>query len=101
FHCDAAQTLGRMAVNVESWQVDLLSLSGHKAYGPKGVGALYIREKRKAESLAPLCFGGGQEAGLRPGTLPVPSIVGLGMACALASQHKADEGYLLPSLRRN
>jgi cysteine desulfurase len=101
FHCDAAQALGRMNINVEQWQVDLLSLSGHKAYGPKGAGALYIREKRKADSLAPLCFGGGQEAGIRPGTLPVPNIVGLGMACALASQGRAEEVDRLQALRRD
>ncbi len=101
FHCDAAQALGRMAINVDEWQVDLLSLSGHKAYGPKGAGALYIREKRKAGSLTPLCFGGGQEAGIRPGTLPVPGIVGLGIACALASQRLSDEVGRLHALRRN
>ena len=101
FHCDAAQALGRMAINVDEWQVDLMSLSGHKAYGPKGAGVLYIREKRKAESLTPLCFGGGQEAGLRPGTLPVPNIIGLGMACSLASQRLADEVDRLHALRRN
>jgi len=99
FHCDAAQALGRMAINAERWKVDLLSLSAHKAYGPKGTGALYIREKRKVESLSPLCFGGGQEAGVRPGTLSVPNIVGLGMSCALASRQLMDEAGRLQALR--
>jgi cysteine desulfurase len=89
-----------MTINVEEWQADLLSLSGHKAYGPKGAGALYIREKRKAESLTPLFFGGGQEAGVRPGTLPVPNIVGLGMACAVALERLQEEADRLHALRR-
>ena len=101
FHCDAAQALGRMSVNVEDWQVDLLSLSGHKAYGPKGAGALYIREKRKAEIMVPLCFGGGQEAAVRPGTLPVQNIVGLGTACLLASKQLADDVHRLRTFRRD
>jgi cysteine desulfurase len=101
FHCDAAQALGRMPINVGQWNVDLLSLSAHKAYGPKGVGALYVREKRNAESLTPLCYGGGQESGIRPGTPAVPSIVGFGVACELASERLADDVDRLHSLRRD
>jgi cysteine desulfurase len=101
FHCDAAQCLGRMPINVSQWGVDLLSVSAHKAYGPKGVGALFVREKRKAEILAPLCYGGGQESGLRPGTLAVPNIVGFGAACELASQRLAADSSRLHSLRRD
>ncbi len=101
FHCDAAQCLGRMPINVSQWGVDLLSLSAHKAYGPKGVGALFVREKRKTEILAPLCYGGGQEAGLRPGTLAVPNIVGFGAASELASQRLAADNSRLHSLRRD
>jgi cysteine desulfurase len=101
FHCDAAQCLGRMPINVSQWGVDLLSLSAHKAYGPKGVGALFVRERRKTEILAPLCYGGGQEAGLRPGTLAVPNIVGFGAASELASQKLAADSSRLHSLRRD
>jgi cysteine desulfurase len=101
FHCDAAQCLGRMPINVSQWGVDLLSLSAHKAYGPKGVGALFVRERRKTEILAPLCYGGGQESALRPGTLAVPSIVGFGTASELASQRLAADGSRLHSLRHD
>ncbi|MYA09811.1 MAG: cysteine desulfurase [Holophagales bacterium] len=81
FHTDATQAMGRIAVDVDDWQVDLLSLSGHKMYGPKGVGALFVRE---GTPIAPVFAGGGQEFGLRPGTVPVQLVVGLGEACALA-----------------
>jgi cysteine desulfurase len=99
FHCDAAQSLGRMLVDVDAWNVDLLSLSAHKAYGPKGIGALYVREGRRSRTLTPLCFGGGQEGGLRPGTLAVPTIVGFGTACSLACQNLDSEPARLRSLR--
>lgn len=99
FHCDAAQALGRIPVDVGQWNADLLSLSGHKAYGPKGVGALVIRERRKAEMVSPLAFGGGQEYGIRPGTLAVPNIVGFGAAAELASANQEDETSRLRSLR--
>jgi cysteine desulfurase len=101
FHCDAAQSLGRMPVNVSQWKVDLLSLSAHKAYGPKGAGALYVREKRNEETLTPLCYGGGQESGIRPGTLPVPNIVGFGAACELATQRLTGDSWRLHSLGRD
>jgi cysteine desulfurase len=101
FHCDAAQSLGRMPINVSEWKVDLLSLSAHKTYGPKGVGALYARERRNEETLTPLCFGGGQESGIRPGTLPVPNIVGFGAASELASLKLTADIGRLHSLRRD
>jgi cysteine desulfurase len=100
FHCDAAQSLGRMPIDVDSWKVDLLSLSAHKAYGPKGIGALFIREKRKSVALVPLSFGGGQESGIRPGTLAVPCIVGFGVACELATSNLQGETKRLCTLRK-
>jgi len=83
FHTDATQALGRIPVDVNAWHVDLLSLTGHKLYGPKGCGALYVRKKPKVQ-VHPLLVGGGQERGLRSGTTNVPGVVGLGAACALA-----------------
>ncbi len=85
FHVDAAQSVGRLELNVAQLPVDLLSLSAHKIYGPKGVGALYLRAGPKA-TLTPLVFGGGQESGLRPGTLPTHQIAGFGVACELAGE---------------
>jgi cysteine desulfurase len=84
FHIDAAQAAGRMALDVAAAQADLVSLSAHKMYGPKGIGALYVR-RRPRMRLAPLFSGGGQERGLRPGTLPVPMIVAMGEAARLAA----------------
>jgi cysteine desulfurase len=87
FHCDAVQALGRIPVDVAAWKVDLMSLSAHKMYGPKGVGALYIRRDRKPRlRLQPQAEGGGQEKGARSGTLNVPGIVGFGEAARLAAQ---------------
>ena len=87
FHCDAVQALGRIPIDVEAWGVDLLSVSAHKMYGPKGVGALYLRKERRPRlRLQPMLEGGGQEKGLRSGTLNVPGIVGLGEASRLAGQ---------------
>jgi cysteine desulfurase len=83
FHVDAAQSLGREPLDVSRLPVDLLSLSAHKIYGPKGIGALFVRAGSKAP-LTPLMFGGGQQSGLRPGTLPTHQIVGFGVACELA-----------------
>jgi cysteine desulfurase len=82
-HVDAAQSAGRLTLDVSRLAVDLLSLSGHKIYGPKGIGALFVRHAGKS-SLRPLMFGGGQEWGLRPGTLPTHQIAGFGTACELA-----------------
>ncbi|MBR0663196.1 aminotransferase class V-fold PLP-dependent enzyme [Roseomonas hellenica] len=89
FHTDAAQAAGRVPLDVNAIQADLLSLSGHKIYGPKGIGALYVRRRPRAR-IAPLLSGGGQERGLRSGTLPAPLVVGLGEAARIA----ASEGTL-------
>jgi cysteine desulfurase len=87
FHCDAVQALGRIPVDVDAWKVDFMSLSAHKMYGPKGVGALYVRRDRKPRlRLQPQAEGGGQEKGARSGTLNVPGIVGFGEAARLAAQ---------------
>lgn len=83
-HTDATQAVGKIAVNIEELDADLLSLSAHKFYGPKGVGALYVRRRSPHVRLEPILDGGGHERGLRSGTLPVPSVVGLGTACELA-----------------
>lgn len=84
FHTDAAQGCGRIPVDVAEIRADLLSISGHKLYGPKGIGALYVRRRPRVR-LAPLFSGGGQERGLRSGTLPAPLLVGLGEACRIAA----------------
>lgn len=97
FHCDCVQTAGRLPLAVEDLQVDLLSLSSHKLYGPQGAGALYITP---GLDLAPLLHGGGQEGGLRSGTQPVPAIVGFGVAAELAQQEMSAEIPRLRSLQR-
>jgi cysteine desulfurase len=84
FHIDAAQAAGRIPLDVAAIRADLLSISGHKLYGPKGIGALYLRRRPRVR-LAPLFSGGGQERGLRSGTLPAPLVVGLGEACRIAA----------------
>ena len=87
-HVDAAQTFGKLVPELRHHRIDLISASGHKIYGPKGVGVLVVRHRGKQKvPLTPLMFGGGQEHGLRPGTLPVPLIVGLGKAAELAGKH--------------
>ena len=88
FHTDAAQAAGRVPLDVQGMGIDLLSLSGHKIYGPKGVGALYVRRRPRVR-LAPLFSGGGQERGLRSGTLPAPLVVGFGEAARLAAAEMA------------
>lgn len=95
-HTDATQAVGKIPVDVRAWQVDLLSLSGHKMYGPKGVGALYVRA---GTALACQLDGGGHERGLRSGTLNVPGIVGLGAAAALAQAELAAESARIAALR--
>ncbi|XP_054640626.1 cysteine desulfurase, mitochondrial [Dunckerocampus dactyliophorus] len=85
FHTDAAQAVGKVPVNVADSKIDLMSISGHKIYGPKGVGALYVRRRPRVR-LEPLQNGGGQERGLRSGTVPTPLAVGLGAACSIAQQ---------------
>ncbi|MBM3981164.1 MAG: IscS subfamily cysteine desulfurase [Planctomycetes bacterium] len=91
FHTDAVQAVGKVPLDVEDMGIDLLSLSGHKIYGPKGIGALYVRKKDPRVRLEPQIDGGGHERGMRSGTLPVPLIVGLGAACELAKTEMADE----------
>ncbi len=98
FHTDVAQAVGKIPLDLTAWQVDLASLSGHKLYGPKGVGALFVRRRPRVR-LAPLFSGGGQERGLRSGTLAAPLIVGLGEACRLAAAEMAEEAARLAALR--
>ncbi|KAK7309131.1 hypothetical protein RJT34_05622 [Clitoria ternatea] len=83
FHTDAAQALGKIPIDVEKWNVSLMSLSGHKIYGPKGVGALYLRRRPRIR-VEPQMNGGGQERGIRSGTVPTPLVVGMGAACEVA-----------------
>jgi cysteine desulfurase len=99
FHSDAAQAAGKVPLDVDAMGIDLLSISGHKLYGPKGIGALYIRRRPRVR-LAPLIDGGGQERGFRSGTLPTPLCVGLGVACAIARDEMAAEAARLVELRR-
>jgi cysteine desulfurase len=96
-HCDAAQAYGKVPVDVEQDSIDLLSITAHKMYGPKGVGALYVRRRRAR--LAPQIDGGGHEGGMRSGTLNVPGIVGFGEAAAIAQREMAEEGARLAGLR--
>jgi cysteine desulfurase len=98
FHTDAAQGVGKIPLDVAAMGIDLMSISGHKIYGPKGVGALYVRRRPRVR-LAPLFSGGGQERGLRSGTLPAPLIVGLGEATRLAQAEMAAEAPRLAALR--
>ncbi len=98
FHTDAAQAFGKIPLDVEAMQIDLLSISGHKAYGPKGVGALYIRRKPRARIL-PLFSGGGQEQGLRSGTVPTPLAVGLGKAAEIAGQQMEADTQRMTRMR--
>jgi len=87
FHCDAAQMLGKMTIDVNEYKIDLMSMSSHKIYGPKGIGALYIRRRPRIR-LEPIMSGGGQERGLRSGTLPHSLCVGFGAACEIASKER-------------
>ena len=98
FHSDAAQAFGKIPLDVEAMQIDLLSISGHKVYGPKGVGVLYVRRRPRVR-LLPLIDGGGQERGLRSGTLPTPLCVGIGRAAAIAAAEMTDEAARLRQLR--
>ncbi len=99
FHTDAAQSAGLLPIDVEQMGIDLLSVSAHKMYGPKGVGALYVRSRYPKVTLAPQMHGGGHERGTRSGTLPVPLLVGFGEACQLALQERGDSASRIYSLR--
>src|SRR5206468_10571117 len=91
FHTDAVQAVGKLPLDVEEMGIDLLSLSAHKLYGPKGIGSLYVRKKDPRVRLEPQIDGGGHERGMRSGTLPVPLIVGLGKACDIARNEMSQE----------
>ena len=99
FHVDAVQAVGKISVNAEKDGIDLMSISAHKMYGPKGVGALYVRRKNPRVQLAAMIDGGGHERGMRSGTLNVPGIVGLGKACAICQAEMDAEGKRLARLR--
>lgn len=100
FHTDAAQAAGKIPIDVDAMKVDLLSLSGHKIYGPKGVGALYVRRRPRVRLEAQMA-GGGQERGLRSGTVPTPLVVGLGAACQVAAEEmEADARHVAALARR-
>lgn len=99
FHTDATQAVGKIPVDVDALGVDLLSLTAHKMYGPKGIGALYVRSNQPRVMLTPIIDGGGHERGMRSGTLNVPGIVGLGKACEIARGEMAAEAERLVHLR--
>ena len=96
FHVDAAQSYGKINIDVKKMNIDLLSISGHKIYGPKGIGALYINKKIK---INPILFGGNQEKSIRPGTLPIPLIVGLGKASEISRKTMSNESEYILELR--
>ena len=98
FHSDCAQAVGKIPLDVDEMNIDLMSLSGHKIYGPKGIGVLYVRRRPRVR-LTPLIDGGGQERGMRSGTLPTPLCVGLGEACAIAEREMAAEDARIRGLR--
>jgi cysteine desulfurase len=98
FHTDAAQAVGKIPLDVNAMNIDLMSLSAHKLYGPKGIGALYVRRRPRVR-LAPLIDGGGQEQGLRSGTLATPLCVAMGEACRLAGHEMADNARHLKTVR--
>src|SRR5262245_5081067 len=99
FHTDATQAVGKIPVDVERMGIDLLTCSAHKIYGPKGIGALYVRRRAPRVRIAPMIDGGGHERGTRSGTVPVPLAVGFGKAAELCGQLMADEGARLAGLR--
>ena len=99
FHVDAAQSIGKIPVDVTAMNIDLLSISAHKIYGPKGIGALFVRSGEPSLELRPQIDGGGHERGFRSGTLSTPLIVGFGLACELAGREMASEAVTLGRLR--
>ncbi len=99
FHCDAVQGFGKVPFDVQAMSVDLASVTGHKIYGPKGVGALFVRKRNPRVRLAAQMDGGGHERGMRSGTLNVPGIVGFGKACEIARTELEEEGRRLTALR--
>jgi cysteine desulfurase len=99
FHSDATQAVGKMPIDVQEMGIDLMSISAHKMYGPKGVGALYVRRKGPRVQASPIIDGGGHERGMRSGTLNVPGIVGLGKACEICAQEMPEESCRLAGLR--
>lgn len=99
FHTDATQAVGKIPINVDKMAIDLLSLTAHKIYGPKGVGALYVRGEKPRVKVMPMLDGGGHERGMRSGTLNVPGIVGLGIACELGQKEMGGEAERLMGLR--
>ncbi|MCG8421532.1 MAG: IscS subfamily cysteine desulfurase [Proteobacteria bacterium] len=98
FHCDAVQSVGKLPFDVNEMRVDLVSMSAHKMYGPKGIGALWVRRKPRVR-IDPIIDGGGHERGMRSGTLPVPNIVAFGQACELAKTEMAEETKRVRTLR--
>jgi cysteine desulfurase len=101
FHCDAAQAFGKVPIDVNADHIDLMSVSAHKMYGPKGAGALYVRLRNPRVQLAAQMDGGGHESGYRSGTLNVPAIVGFGEACAICAREMAEESERLLGLRES
>ncbi len=99
FHTDAVQAAGKIPFDVQAMDVDIASLSAHKMYGPKGVGAIYVRRRKPRVQLSAIIDGGGHERGMRSGTLNVPGIVGFGKACEIAQQEMAEEGERVGKLR--
>ncbi len=99
FHTDASQAVGKIPIDIKASHIDLLSLSGHKIYGPKGIGALIFRASPKLRRLHPVIDGGGHERGIRSGTLNVPAIVGLGVACEIAREQMREEHSQTACLR--
>jgi len=99
FMTDATQAVGKIPIDVVEYGIDFMCLSAHKFYGPKGIGALYIRKRGNSIKISPLLHGGGHEAGLRSGTLPVPAIVGLGKACEIAAKEMEQNRVKITELR--